>query len=161
MESILKREFIRCKRYSSPLSVVFLDLDDFKVINDSLGHNVGDRMLQHIAKSLTQLVRNSDVVARFAGDEFVVILPETDPDKTYNMMERIRMFFESNPFQVMDHYLPIGISFGVASTEDIGVIDPSSLLSLADKRLYTMKDLKKNSIFDSNKTDQINKAPSE
>jgi diguanylate cyclase (GGDEF)-like protein len=145
MESILEREYLRGKRYSSPVSVVFLDLDKFKVVNDSLGHNVGDELLRHTAKSLAQLVRNSDVVARFAGDEFVIILPETDPQKANNMMDRIQSHFEENPLRIRDHTVAISISYGVASSEEPGVIDPSSLLSLADKRLYKMKGQKTNS----------------
>lgn len=139
MESILEREYLRAKRYSSPLSVVFLDLNKFKTVNDSFGHNVGDELLQYTAKTLTQLVRNSDVVARFAGDEFVIILPETDSQKAKNMMDRIQSHFEENPLHIRNHTVAISISFGVASSEDPDVKDPSSLLSLADKRLYEMK----------------------
>lgn len=139
MESILERELFRGKRYASTLSVVFLDLDKFKTVNDSLGHDVGDELLRHTAKLLTQLVRNSDVVARFAGDEFVIILPETNTQKAKNMMDRIRSHFEENPVRTKNHTLTVGISFGVASSEDIGIKDPSSLLRLADKRLLEMK----------------------
>jgi len=139
MESILEREFFRTKRYSSLLSVVFVDLNKFKSVNDSLGHNVGDELLQYTAKSLTQLVRNSDVVARFAGDEFVIILPETDTEKSKNMMNRIQSHFKENPLHIRNHTVSVSISFGIASTEDPGIKDPFSLLSLADKRLYEMK----------------------
>ncbi|MFH0726046.1 MAG: sensor domain-containing diguanylate cyclase [Pseudomonadota bacterium] len=139
MESILEREYLRGKRYSSPLSAVFIDLDKFKAVNDSLGHNAGDELLQHTAKTLTQLVRNSDVVSRFAGDEFVIILPETGPQKAKNMMDRIRSHFKENPLRMGNQTIAIGISFGVASSDDPEVKDPSSLLNLADKRLYEMK----------------------
>lgn len=139
MESTLAREYFRAKRYSSPLSVVFLDLDKFKAVNDLLGHNVGDELLMHTAKALSQLIRNSDVVARFAGDEFVVILPETDPEKAKNLMDRIRNHFENNPLVLSNQTVTIGISFGIASSDDDDVTDPISLLSLADKRLYEMK----------------------
>jgi diguanylate cyclase (GGDEF)-like protein len=139
MESTLAREYFRAKRYSSPLSVVFLDLDKFKAVNDLLGHNAGDELLMHTAKALTQLIRNSDVVARFAGDEFVVILPETDPEKAKNLMDRIQTHFENNPLVLSNQTVTIRISFGIAFSEEEGVTDPISLLSLADKRLYEMK----------------------
>lgn len=139
MESILKREYLRANRYVSPLSVIFMDLDNFKKVNDRLGHDVGDQLLQHTASALQQMVRSSDIVARFAGDEFVVILPETIPDKACRLMARIRSYFLEYPVVAGNEGIPIGISYGVSSTDDDGVTGPDSLLRLADQRLYEMK----------------------
>lgn len=139
MESILKREFFRAKRYHAPLSLVFLDLNDFKRVNDTLGHQVGDQLLQHLAHCLTQLFRHSDVVARFAGDEFVLILPETNREKAANLMLRVQSSLAETPLKFDDKSVPISISFGVASSEESDIKDAGSLLRMADKRLYDMK----------------------
>ncbi len=77
MEDILKREFARAIRYKKSLSVIFIDLDDFKNVNDTYGHDQGDDLLKYVAEQLIKMSREIDVVARIAGDEFVVILPET------------------------------------------------------------------------------------
>jgi diguanylate cyclase (GGDEF)-like protein len=139
MESILKREFFRAKRYHASLSIVFLDLNDFKRVNDNLGHQVGDLLLQHFANCLTQLFRNSDVVARFAGDEFVLILPETTAEKAESLMLRIESFLAESPLEVNGKSVPVSISFGIASSEEPNIKDADSLLRAADKRLYDMK----------------------
>lgn len=144
MESILKREFQRSGRYNSSLSLVFLDIDDFKKINDQNGHDVGDRVLVHLAHGIETMVRNSDVVARFAGDEFVVILPETTAEKAEFMMERIKEHFLENPLKVSNADIRISISFGVSSNENEAIKDPGSLLKVADTNLYKMKARRKN-----------------
>ena len=139
MESVLKREFQRSERYKSPLSLVFLDIDYFKRINDSYGHDMGDRVLVHLAHGIEAMVRISDVVARFAGDEFVVILPETTAGKAEFMMERIKEHFLANPLNVSHTAIEISISFGVSSNENEAIRNPESLLKDADTNLYKMK----------------------
>ncbi len=139
METILEREFQRSDRYNSPLSLVFLDVDDFKKINDRNGHDVGDRVLVHLAHGIESMVRSSDVVARYAGDEFVVILPETTAEKAEFLMERIKEHFLENPLEVSDTAIPISISFGVSSNENEAFENPASLLKAADTNLYKMK----------------------
>lgn len=143
MESILKREFLRSGRYNSPLSLVFLDVDDFKKINDQNGHDVGDRVLIHLAHGIETMVRNSDVVARYAGDEFVVILPETTAVKAESLMGRIKEHFLENPLEVSNTAIQISISFGVSSNENEAVKSPESLLKEADTSLYEMKTRRK------------------
>lgn len=139
MESILKREFQRARRYNNPLSLVFLDIDYFKKINDRFGHDAGDQVLVDLARGLENMVRNSDVVARFAGDEFIVILPETSESEAIFMMERIKVHFLENPIRLPDTEIPISISFGVASIEDAAIETPEALLKAADSELYVMK----------------------
>lgn len=139
MESILTREFQRARRYRSPLSLVFLDIDFFKKINDQYGHDAGDQVLVHLARGMENMVRNSDVVARFAGDEFIVILPETSESEAIFMMGRIKVHFLENPLCLADTKIPISISFGVASIEDTAIETPEALLKAADNELYKMK----------------------
>ena len=139
MESVLKREFYRSKRYSSILSVIFIDLNDFKIINDTYGHEAGDFMLKYVADKLVDMTRETDIVARFAGDEFVVILPETGVRKSNKLLSRIQTFFKNNPMEYMGQDIPVAISFGAASTQDESMINPDILLKKADQILYKVK----------------------
>ncbi len=143
MESILKREFNRSNRYESVLSVVFLDIDDFKTVNDSYGHDRGDDLLKYVAINLLEMSRESDVVARFAGDEFVFILPETSTKSAEKLMGRLKKTLQDDPLRFGDISIPVSISFGVASTEDREIKEWRFLLRKADKKLYQAKDQKK------------------
>jgi len=97
MERILEREFQRSKRYHIDLTVIFLDLDDFKSINDNFGHDNGDLALCHTAKCLNMLKRDSDIVSRFAGDEFVVILPSTNISQAESYINRVKQKLAEEP----------------------------------------------------------------
>ncbi len=138
-ESILQREFNRALRYDSPLSLVFIDLDDFKSVNDSFGHDAGDALLRYLGTQLKKMSRDSDVIGRYAGDEFLMLLPSTTAGETRKLMERIRTFFSENPLPFNGNPLFISFSFGIAHLQDRGVQDPSSLLKRADDRLYRAK----------------------
>ncbi len=139
MSTILKREFSRSKRYSSPLSVVFIDLDDFKKINDVHGHDAGDCLLRYVADKLVEMTRETDVVARFAGDEFVIVLPETDLAMASTLLERIQGYFLENRLAYGRANLSVSISFGAASSEDARIGDGEELLKVADQKLYAVK----------------------
>jgi diguanylate cyclase (GGDEF)-like protein len=139
MSHILGREWSRAARYRNPLSVVFIDLDDFKGVNDTYGHDRGDLLLTHLADILKAMCRESDTVARYAGDEFVVILPETREKNAARLMERIRAHADAHPADAGGMAIPVSISYGVASTEADGVDGPERLLKLADERLYNAK----------------------
>lgn len=139
MESVLKREFYRSKRYSSTLSLIFIDLDDFKTVNDTEGHEAGDCLLRYVADKLVDMTRTTDIVARFAGDEFVVILPETGVKKANKLLSRIQKFFNNNPMEYHGKRIPVSISFGAASTQDESIVNPSVLLKKADQILYKVK----------------------
>jgi len=143
IESVLKRELNRSKRYGSILSVVFLDLDDFKKVNDRYGHDIGDSLLQYVAEQLLDMSRDSDVVARFAGDEFVFILPETPSENAVTLMERVKDYLYTHPLEVGELRIPAAISFGVASTEDPQANNTSRILKRADEMLYKAKGKKK------------------
>ncbi|MCK4767936.1 MAG: diguanylate cyclase, partial [Desulfobacula sp.] len=97
MERALEREFQRSKRYHIDLTVLFLDLDDLKSINDTFGHDNGDMALCHTANCLKSHGRDSDIVARFAGDEFVVILPSTNKSQAANYINRVKQKLASDP----------------------------------------------------------------
>jgi diguanylate cyclase (GGDEF)-like protein len=136
----------RAIRYGNSLSVAFIDLDDFKRVNDTYGHDRGDDLLNHVAKQLIEISRETDVVARFAGDEFVVILPQTSAENAERLMSRLMVYFSKNPLQTGKISIPVSISFGVASTEDKSIMTPSQLLKNADQNLYRTKKEKKKAI---------------
>lgn len=139
METILERELNRSQRYGGILSLAFIDLDAFKQVNDSYGHDVGDQLLQYVAKGLSEAVRMSDVVTRYAGDEFVVILPETSADNARRLMARIQQQFLGKPLVTPQRTLPVRLSAGVASTEAPDISTSDSLLRAADQALYLQK----------------------
>ncbi len=139
METVLQREFSRAKRYKAPLSIVFADLNHFKQVNDEYGHTCGDDLLKYVADTLIKMSRESDVVTRFAGDEFVIILPETEPESADNLMKRIQAHLLNNPFSVDKKDLTVSLSFGIASTQEKTIKDPGLFLKKADERLYRQK----------------------
>ncbi|MBW2606838.1 MAG: sensor domain-containing diguanylate cyclase [Deltaproteobacteria bacterium] len=145
MENVLKREFSREKRYQRVLSVVFIDLNDFKSVNDIYGHDRGDELLKYVANQLFDISRDTDVVARFAGDEFIFILPETSAASTKNLMNRLKDYFISHPLNTKGTSIPVSISFGVSSTEDKSIENPAMLLKRADEMLYRAKAARKTS----------------
>lgn len=145
MELILKREFNRALRYETPLAVAFLDLDDFKSLNDRYGHDFGDTVLKYIGNQLVRMSRESDIVTRFAGDEFVIILPGNKRDEASQMMNRLQKYLSKNPPVHDGEKVRLSVSFGIAHIQDAGVQDPASLLKRADERLYETKRKKKKS----------------
>jgi diguanylate cyclase (GGDEF)-like protein len=139
METVLDREAYRAQRYEIPLSVVFLDLDRFKAINDGYGHDCGDAALKYLAESLLGITRQSDIVARFAGDEFVAILPQTKATQAMDLMGRLQSHLISHPLVYQGGKIPLAVSFGIVSTEEGFPPVSMDLLRAADARLYRAK----------------------
>ena len=135
----LHSELARSDRHTRPLSLIIIDLDSFKSINDAFGHLAGDEVLRQIGARLSQELRESDVLARYAGDEFVVILPETDRECANQIAERLQSSIETQPFRVSaGHDVVVSISVGVASyPADAATID--ALVSAADNAMYAAK----------------------
>jgi diguanylate cyclase (GGDEF)-like protein len=145
----LHEEWERADRYRVPLSLVFLDLDKFKEINDTLGHQAGDRVLKEFATLVAGGARASDVAARYGGEEFAVILPHTDRDMAKRVAERIRRAVEEFVFLEDETPTRITVSAGVAtqpSTPDIDSVD--GLVRAADGALYEAKDLGRNRVVE-------------
>ena len=138
LEQILKRECDRAVRYSTPLTVAFLDVDDFKMVNDRYGHKAGDDVLKYVATHLLRMTRGSDVVARFAGDEFIIILPITPFGEASDLVNRLKTFFVNHPYDFEGVPIQVSVSFGLSCIED-GIDDAISLLKKADAMLYEAK----------------------
>jgi diguanylate cyclase (GGDEF)-like protein len=129
------------------LTVAFLDLDDFKAVNDRYGHDRGDDLLRYVAGVLEELTRDSDVVSRYAGDEFVIILPGISTKESLLLIQRLQDYFHKNPMEVEKEPIPVSISFGLSSVEDARVKNPQALLRKADEMLYSAKEQKKKDDF--------------
>ncbi len=136
MEEVLGREIARARRTGSPLSLALLDIDHFKRINDEHGHDVGDQALVHFAKVTKLAVRGSDVICRFGGEEFAVVLPETSTKQAFFVVDRLRLKLDSARLPVAGGELQIRFSAGVA--EYYGE-DQDALLKRADEAMYAAK----------------------
>lgn len=133
----VKLALAAAQRSHTKVAIMFLDLDRFKNINDSLGHMVGDRLLQEIAKRLTALLREEDTICRLGGDEFILALPDTDPQGAAHAAEKILEAI-SEPFTIDHHELNVTASIGIAEYPLNGT-DLDSLLKCSDSALYRAK----------------------
>jgi diguanylate cyclase (GGDEF)-like protein len=136
-DEILGVEFQRARRYQRPLSLVLLDIDHFKTINDAFGHEVGDNALQRIGRAVRHTFRNTDSACRYGGEEFALIFPETPKDEGYRLAERLRILIETLPPNA-EVPRSLTASFGVAAFPDDGG-DISSMIRAADRALYLAK----------------------
>ncbi len=137
-EEVLERELLRARRYHHPLGLLMLDLDAFKGINDQYGHLVGDQVLRQIATALRRTLRETDFVARYGGDEFIVLLPETGPEQGAVVAERLAQAIEALEYLGVPEGIRCTLSVGMAFYPQDGE-DAETLLSVADERLYEAK----------------------
>lgn len=144
LEESLDQELSRHARQREHLAVMFIDCDDFKIVNDTYGHDCGDSYLKHVAHHLNELTRKSDLAFRFAGDEFVVLLPSQKQEGADIIAGRIREHLLNTPLKIDDKAIPVVISYGVISTESLERADSKTLMKMADERLYEMKREKPN-----------------
>lgn len=136
-----REEVIRAKRHHRVLSVAMLDVDRFKVFNDTWGHSAGDIALKEVARAIRKALRQTDVVARYGGEEIVIILPETPPESAVRKLEHIRRLVADMPVPLARRTLPAGtitISAGIASAPEDGD-NVDQLLGRADTRLFAAK----------------------
>ncbi|HEX8151531.1 MAG TPA: GGDEF domain-containing protein [Thermoanaerobaculia bacterium] len=145
-ESYLDEEIERSRRYGAIFSIIFLDLDDLKMVNNFYGHLSGSRTLQEVAKRILGAVRGIDKVVRFGGDEFCIILPQTDQDQAVAVANRVRRAMTASPFR-LDANVEISItaSFGIA-TYPSHAITKEGLVKQADAAMYRVKATTKNAV---------------
>jgi len=138
----LQEELHRAERYNNILSIVMADLDRFKKVNDTYGHDVGDRVLNAIGKFLQQNIRDVDVIARYGGEEFVMMIPEAAKDAAHSLSERLRKNLSEMKFENLP---PITISLGIATYPQDGT-DPEDLIRKADAAMYAAKRAGRNQV---------------
>ncbi len=146
-DDLLLDATLRARRYGRPLSILMLDVDEFKHFNDTWGHAAGDEALKAVAAAIKQSVRQGEIVARYGGDEFVVLFPETRPDIAVSRGDKIRL--RVPPIVAggrgREQMVPVTISVGVASLPADG-IDGYEVLNQADMRLYEAKHAGRNAV---------------
>ena len=139
----LEKEIERAQRYGQVFSLLMLDIDHFKVVNDTYGHAAGDRVLQHFSVIFGMLFRQVDVPARLGGEEFAVLLPQTGMDDAYSVAERFRKSVQSSPFHTGKADIFFTVSIGVAAYR-LHISSPDEILKMADNALYDAKDAGRN-----------------
>lgn len=135
----LERELARARRSGAPLGFIMIDLDHFKRVNDTYGHEAGDAVLMHVGKVLKGRMRASDVVARYGGEEFLVVAPGADLPSTVRLAEALRGLLESQPTQRGDLTIPVRASLGVALFDRERDSSAQDVVARADKALYAAK----------------------
>ena len=164
-QSVLTRadeELARAARYRRPMSVVMVDLDHFKRLNDTYGHAAGDAVLREIAQRLADNIREVDMVGRFGGEEFLLVLPETDADSAATLAEKLRRIVAGTPLRLPDgNEATVTLSAGVAGGPG-EFLRPEHLVRDADAALYSAKALGRNTVYvfrESGDEDTVRRSP--
>lgn len=139
MEDSFPREILRCTKEETPVALIMIDVDNFKDFNDKFGHVAGDRALSAVAEILKARFRPNDILIRYGGDEFAVLLPGVDEDQALTIADRVRQFVSGDTDDASDSLIqiPIRVSMGIATLEEPGTLD--ALISAADAALYRAK----------------------
>ncbi|MAK92790.1 MAG: GGDEF domain-containing protein, partial [Oleibacter sp.] len=138
----LEEELVRRHRYGGNLALIVADVDHFKKINDNYGHLAGDRVLTLIARTLRKHLRDIDFIARFGGEEFVILMPETNGADAWTAAEKLRTKIEQSPFNFRKERVPVTMSFGIS--EFRALESPDVVFERADKALYKAKESGRN-----------------
>ena len=141
LDELLQNEIYRCERFNHSFGIAILDIDHFKKVNDTFGHQIGDKVLIEIATILKKHIRKTDYVGRFGGEEFVIICPESQEEGTYNLIENIRLDIAKHTFNKVES---ITASFGIAIFKEEDSVE--SLLKRADVALYKAKNSGRNRV---------------
>jgi diguanylate cyclase (GGDEF)-like protein len=143
----LREEFGRAVRSRAPLGVIIFDIDHFKRVNDTYGHLLGDRVLARMAKAVRPVVREGDVLVRYGGEEFLLVLPAASRADAAKIAERLRYLVEETSIADGEQTVRVTISLGVTSYPEFDAADELELLALADKLLYNAKESGRNRVI--------------
>jgi two-component system cell cycle response regulator len=141
----LGRELIRARREHRPLAVAIADIDNFKQINDTQGHQAGDDVLRQVAERMSALRGERDCIGRYGGEEFLIVLPGCDLNAARGMAERLRLAVSTDPIHSGDFSLNVSVSFGIAATDRCDE-QPAVLIHAADEGLYRAKAFGRNRV---------------
>jgi diguanylate cyclase (GGDEF)-like protein len=144
--ALADREWYRARRYGRPLSFLMIDIDYFKAINDRFGHDVGDRAIVHVANLASHYKRGCDLLARIGGEEFGLLLPETEAAQAELVAERLRRAVAASPLAEVSHSATVSIGVATADETMAGISD---LIRSADKALYAAKRSGRNRVMSS------------
>ena len=147
LTDFLDREVARSQRHRRPLSVLMLDLDKFKVVNDEHGHLCGDQVLRELSNRIRHTVRREDLFARYGGEEFALVLVESNHEQAVEVAERIRATVAQLPFSFESLPIRVTLSAGVATTNGETPITATDLLKQADDNLYRAKNAGRNRVM--------------
>jgi diguanylate cyclase (GGDEF)-like protein len=142
----IEAEKVRFKRHHKPFTLILCDIDDFKEFNDTYGHDCGDFILVSIANMMRSMIREQDQLARWGGEEFLFLLPETDLKSGVIVAEKIRKAIAAQDFEYTSHALSVTLTFGVSASQhsDMSI---DECIKQADRALYQGKEAGKNRVF--------------
>ncbi|MFP4107141.1 MAG: diguanylate cyclase [Phycisphaerae bacterium] len=143
-EEVLKSFYHQARRYNRNLSLIIMDIDFFKAINDTGGHQAGDEMLKFVGRAIEQASRRADLPARLGGDEFAILLPETAAEEARTVANRVRHSISDRQIHAGNLDLNVTCSIGISDLNSGEITDPEGMLGLADKALYTAKEMGRN-----------------
>jgi len=146
---MLTKEWTRQRRYGHPLSILLIDIDDFKSYNDTFGHAIGDQILKKVSIAIQELIRETDTLARYGGEEFILLMPETDQSSALDVANRIRVAVSEISFDSLSgSEIQVQLSGGVSCKHKMtSTLNPDSLIQQADIALYKAKKAGKNQIL--------------
>ena len=144
-QEVAEREFSRARRYGTELSIAMFDIDNFKKINDTYGHQFGDEVLKQVSKIILSSLRNTDFAFRYGGEEILAVLTNSTAEKALIPIERIRAKIENYPFEFYDQDVKVTISAGISSTQE-DFSSAQELTRMADEALYKAKHSGKNKV---------------
>jgi diguanylate cyclase (GGDEF)-like protein len=137
---MVNREMMKAQRYGRHMTVAYIDLDNFKMVNDSMGHSTGDRLLRHVAQTIRDNIRRTDVIARLGGDEFALMLPETSPEQARVVITKMQKFLQE---VMLENGWPVTFSIGVV-TFTKAPLSVDELIRIADSVMFSAKNEGKN-----------------
>ena len=139
LNTMLEQEFYRCKRYGNNMAVLLLDLDHFKTVNDTHGHKFGDFVLKMFSRRILESTRSTDLIFRIGGEEFLVLLPQSDLQSSMAVGEKIRKLCETQLYSEGSVSMQVTTSIGIASFQENSPEVPNAIIAKADEALYQAK----------------------